>query len=243
MKKRAFTLIEIIIVIVIIGILATIGLPFYQNVLESSKEKVCQTNLLALKKAVEMYIMEHDTVPGSLSELKPETINKAYASVMSGKDAWKKRLAYLIVEGPQWGIAYAQGYGMPKLRCPSNPDTSPIAISYGLNAGLAKITSSQYKILTDDTVVVADAEAELFSYPGCAVSGSTSTSGTQISQVINTRHKKYNVLSSPDYYLKGVNKGGQTGKARIEGWSVDTDNNNKPGIGQGVGGGQDHKQG
>ena len=235
MKKRAFTLIEIIIVIVIIGILATVGLPFYQNVLESSKEQVCQTNLFALKKAVEMYTMEHDTVPGSLSELKPETINKAYASVMSGKDAWKKRLAYLIVEGPQWGKAYAASFGMPKLRCPSNPDTSSTQVSYGLNSGLAGMTALQYKSLGNDTVVIADAGAEVFSYSGCNFLGSITYAGDKqpvpFSQIIDVRaHKKYKILSPAGSYLKGVDKSGQSGRITASEWIPDTGNQKPPTI-------------
>ncbi len=215
MKKRAFTILEILVVVLILGILGTLGPPYYQNVIEASKAKVCETNLETLQKGVEIYIGEHDTVPGSLSELRQEDLNKAYAQVMQGKDAWKKRIAYFIVEGPQWGLAYAQGYGFPRLRCPSNPNTSPTAISYGLNSCLPNMTSSQYEALGNDVVTVADSDATLFSYavtsvPGCKLSGPD-----KYDDVVKERgHKKYNVLGSPEVFLKGVTNNRDTGKIK-----------------------------
>ncbi|MCX5708027.1 MAG: prepilin-type N-terminal cleavage/methylation domain-containing protein [Candidatus Omnitrophica bacterium] len=217
MKNRAFTLVEIIVTVVIVGILATIGLPTYQNVLESSKERVCDTNLLTLQKAVEMYTMEHDTVPGALSQLNDKYIRKAYVEVMSGKDAWKIKLAYFLVNGPQRSLAYAVAgpelYGLPSLRCPDNPDknTYLTRISYGINSGVAGLTALGYKNLDDNTVIVADSRGEVFSYTGSG--GSTSSnpdsgaSDFPCSEIIHSRgHKKYQVFSTPKYYLRGITK-------------------------------------
>jgi prepilin-type N-terminal cleavage/methylation domain-containing protein len=216
MKNRAFSLIEIMVTVVIVGILATVGLPYFQNVMETSKAKVCDTNLETLQKAVEMYTMEHDTVPGSLSELDDKVIQKAYASVMSGKGAWKKRLAYFLVEGPQWGLAYAQGFGMPRLRCPSNPD--PSSISYGLHGGLSGMSALDYRneiLVPSGTVVVADSGAAVFYYSGA---GGPVVSATKPhvpwAEIIQTRaHKNFRVLTpNPELSLRGVTKAGRTGR-------------------------------
>jgi prepilin-type N-terminal cleavage/methylation domain-containing protein len=222
MKNRGFTLVEIFVTIVIVGILATIGLPVYQNILESSKEKVCDTNLFTLKKAVEIYTVEHDSVPGSLSQLNDKDIEKAYASVMSGKGAWQRKLAYLIVEGPQWGRAYAaapQSFGMPHLRCPSNPDKSAAAVSYGLNSGIAGISAYAYKKLSSDTVVVADSDGVLFDYNSNGCPGPAAQPNPwgfpviSFSTIKTVRfHKHYQVLSQPDNYLKSVDMNGRIHK-------------------------------
>ncbi len=212
MKKKAFTLIEIMVTVAIVGILATIGIPAFQNVMESSKEKVCETNLKTLKKAVEMYIMDYDVAPGSLSELKDEHIRKAYASVMSEKGGWEKRLAYFLVEGPQWGLAYAQGYGMPKLRCPSNPN--PAAISYGLNVGLANMSAQAYKNLGDEIGIIADSGGALFQYTNVpSPQGGPSTGYYSLSyEDLKIRgHRLYNVLRPAENYFKIIDKGGRTG--------------------------------
>ncbi len=215
MKKRAFTILEILVAVLILGILGTLGIPYFQNVIEDSKAKVCEINLETLQKRVEIYSREHGTVPGSLSELRQEDLDKAYAQVMRGKDAWKKWIAYFIVEGPQWGLAYAQGYGFPRLRCPSNPNTSPTAISYGLNSCLANMTSLQYEALGDDIVTVADSDATLFSYAATSVPGCTLSGPDTYDDVVSKRaHKKYNVLGSPELYLKGGMKKEKTAKIK-----------------------------
>ena len=214
MKKRAFTLIEIIIVVIIVGIFGTLGFPAYQNAVEASKDKACDANLEVLKTAVEIYTMEHNTVPGSLSALKPEHIEKAFAKVMQGKDGWKKRLAYFIAEGPQWGWVYAQSYGMPHLRCPKNTGPSATAISYGLNLAIAGITSSAYKALPDNTVIVGDSN----SYLGIPGVNPGALGVYDYHQFVLLRgHKRYLIMQNPDGYLKGITKGSTSGRVDYSG--------------------------
>ncbi len=229
MKKNAFTILEITIAIIIAGILSTLGFPYFQNVFESSKLEVCRTNLETLQKGLDIYVREHGTVPGSLSELKQEYLDKAYAQVTSGKDGWKKQLAYFFVEGPQWGLAYAQGYGFPHLKCPNNPDKSPTAVSYGLNLGLLNMTSAQYKALPP-VVMVADSDAGLFYYPdSCPIPGSTIGSvppGVSLynEEILKRRgHKKYKLLSPPEVFLEGVTDKNKTGKIYKKKFKEDED--------------------
>lgn len=168
MLKKAFTLIQLIIALVIIGVLATLGLPAYQKAIEDSKSKVCQTNLEALSKALDIYAMDNDTMPGSLSELPPEYIQKAYAQVLQKKGAWKIRLAYFILDWEKKGLAYAQAPGLMTLiskgdvrliTCPADP-TPPAqgGISYGLNSALINMTSQAYRALPANTVLIGDCE-------------------------------------------------------------------------------------
>lgn len=49
--KKGFTLIQLLIVITIIGILASVGVPIYNNYVESSKDVVCQENFSNLTQA------------------------------------------------------------------------------------------------------------------------------------------------------------------------------------------------
>jgi type IV pilus assembly protein PilA len=62
MKHRpssGFTLIEIMIVVVMIGLLAAIALPAFQRVRASSQDKAVTGNLRQLSAAAEQYYMEH----------------------------------------------------------------------------------------------------------------------------------------------------------------------------------------
>ncbi len=228
MKKNAFTILEIMVAIIVVGILSTLGLPYFQNVFENSKLEVCRTNLETLQKGLDIYVREHGTVPGSLSELRPEHLNKAYAQVISGKDGWKKQLAYFIVEGPKWGLAYAQGYGFPHLKCPNNPDKSPTAVSYGLNLGLLNMTYAKYKTLSG-VVMIADSDAALFYYPkSCPVPGSSIGSIppglVSYDDMLKKRgHKRYQLLSPPEVFLEGVTEKNKTGKIFKKNFKEDED--------------------
>ena len=79
MKNKAFTLIEIMVVCVVIVILATISIPTYQTIVEKAHATTCESNLNLLKSALDVYIMDHDTMPASLSQLPPKYIDNAYA--------------------------------------------------------------------------------------------------------------------------------------------------------------------
>ena len=170
MGRKSFTIMEVIVVVIIIGILATLGFPAYRNVIEDSRAKVCQANLSALQTALDVYAMEHDVMPGDLSELPAKYLERGYAKVLQQKGAWKIKLAYFILGIGQGKLAYAglltddlaKG-NASLLTCPD--DTTPPAAggrSYGVHAGLAGMTSHDYRNLRGDTLMIGDCEAQTF---------------------------------------------------------------------------------
>jgi len=70
-NNKGFTLVELMVVVVIIGILVAIAVPLYSNVQESAKEKTCYANQRILEGAVAQYSADHDggftDVPGLVS--------------------------------------------------------------------------------------------------------------------------------------------------------------------------------
>lgn len=67
--ERGFTLIELMVVISIIGILATIAVPMYQSSVTKAKESTLKEDLYQMRSAVDKYYADNGAYPGSLSAL------------------------------------------------------------------------------------------------------------------------------------------------------------------------------
>lgn len=63
MKNKAFTLVEIILVVTILGILAAIVLPGFQNHAAKAKESAVKSNLSTIRSQLEIYKLQHNGVP------------------------------------------------------------------------------------------------------------------------------------------------------------------------------------
>ncbi len=169
MKDKAFTLIEIMVVCVVIVILATISIPTYQTIVEKAHATTCETNLNILKSALDVYIMDHDTMPASLSLIPSEYINDAYAQLLRQKGAWRIKLARFVLDLNKKNFAYAAlidtigGGNVKIITCPNDP-TSPEAggVSYGINNSLAGMKYRDYKNLAGDILLIGDCETAAF---------------------------------------------------------------------------------
>lgn len=65
MKKKAFTLVELILVITILGILAALVLPTFQGNVVQAKESASKSNLMTIRTQIELYKLQHNGIqPG-----------------------------------------------------------------------------------------------------------------------------------------------------------------------------------
>ena len=63
MSKKAFTLVELMIVVTILGILGALVLPTFQGHITQAKETAAKDNLKVIRTQIEIYKMNHDGVP------------------------------------------------------------------------------------------------------------------------------------------------------------------------------------
>ena len=88
--KKGFTLIELMIVVSIVGILASIAVPSYQTGLIKAREAVLRENLYAMRSAIDQHYADAGRYPDTLQEL----VEKKYLRdipkdpIANNSDSW-----------------------------------------------------------------------------------------------------------------------------------------------------------
>jgi general secretion pathway protein G len=68
-RQSGFTLVELMVVMLIIGVLAAIAIPSYIASLKSAREAVLKEDLHVLRQAIDSYTMDKQKGPQSLEDL------------------------------------------------------------------------------------------------------------------------------------------------------------------------------
>ena len=68
-RESGFTLIELMVVMLIIGVLMAIAVPNYVSAIKSAKEAVLKEDLHVIRNAIDSYTMDKQKAPQSLQDL------------------------------------------------------------------------------------------------------------------------------------------------------------------------------
>ncbi len=125
-KTGAFSLVELLIVIIIIAVLAAVAIPRFANSSQRSKESALRANLKLYRNAIELYKADTGVYPTALSDL------AATSAPANGLDSSGNTVA---INASDWKGSYIQAI-----------ETDPIsgnAFSYGTTSpNVGKVTSS-----------------------------------------------------------------------------------------------------
>jgi general secretion pathway protein G len=72
MRTRGFTLIEVLIVVALVVVLASVAMPLYRNAVRRSDEAVLKEDLFRMRDTLEQYYADRNKYPASLQDLVSE---------------------------------------------------------------------------------------------------------------------------------------------------------------------------
>jgi general secretion pathway protein G len=87
--SRAITLVELVIVMAMVGILAAIGVPAYNNYIEKVKISQAIEDIRFIEAALKLFLTEHKVLPDTLNQV----------PLTQRLDPWHNPYQYLRIEG------------------------------------------------------------------------------------------------------------------------------------------------
>jgi general secretion pathway protein G len=84
-SRKGFTLVEILIVVIILGILAAIVIPTFTNSAQDARRSALQSTVQSVRAQVELYKLQHgDTLPDLVTSWAPFTGTSTYGGTTFG---------------------------------------------------------------------------------------------------------------------------------------------------------------
>lgn len=96
-SRKGFTLVELMIVIAVIGILASIAMPNLLKANRKAKTQACKANLATLNRTVELYNVDHNGYPNCADMA---ALNQVLGSYFAGKifPECPNKIPYLVIQ-------------------------------------------------------------------------------------------------------------------------------------------------
>jgi len=175
--RPAFTLVEMLIVISIIGLLAALLFPVFARVRESARTTSCSSNLRQLGLAFTQYTQDYGgRYPGSGDAFQAGTTGACFASTCNG---WQKGAGHWVSGAPgtfladtaspfapiktsgvinhadvEDGALFSYVKSASTFYCPSDPYGSDKKLSYSMNCALTLLSQTRIRTPADIVLLV-----------------------------------------------------------------------------------------
>ena len=252
-KSGGFTLVELLVVLAIIGILASILFPVFARVQETGRSTVCQSNLKQLGLAFQQY--QQDTggrlpgagnwqnwgdgfpggdpaagAPGQRGGHWVAGKNTAYLSALDDNDG-DGEYPYTAPNSASVdrGALFQYVKQPETYYCPSNEDAEAKKISYGMNCALSGATASRVRFPSSMVLLVDEWRASDAYFWAVATDTSTDTITKDHNATGNILFMDGHVRNfSNDSFVLTNNKAADVGAASIANKSAGSTRANEP---------------
>ena len=188
-RRRAFTLVEILVVLAIIGILAALLFPAFKRAQESGNQTNCASNLQQIGLAVQQYYQDTRRYPDSLLDLLPEGAEYDTSTTSDTAPQGATPTKDTIIRG----TGYLKG-GADILLCQDDEPTDRPKSSYG---ALTKSPQPAYNATTG-LPTGADAGRYVFNWYGYRTDGFILSSPDGVAAANTAVGGRYPLLRNPD---------------------------------------------
>ena len=145
MSRRGFTVIELVVAVLVMLALVSFSVAGFQRYRDRAAMLVDETNQKVLLAAVKLYAYDNNALPGSLSQLRHNHLERAYALITEGKRPYtflaflEERLGLLdIAEAVPLPSRYLGDNPQKILTCPMDlTPPSEGGVSYGMHKDAA----------------------------------------------------------------------------------------------------------
>jgi general secretion pathway protein G len=118
-RQSGFTLLEMMIVMIIMGILLSIALPIYNQALVKARESVLRNDLFEMRKLISQYTLDKQKAPQSLEDL----VSAGYIKVIP-KDPMTNEANWEVVQEDTLLTVDQQEPGISDVHSASNATSS-----------------------------------------------------------------------------------------------------------------------
>lgn len=102
--SQGFTLIELMVVIVILGLLVTIVAPNFQKIFGGAQVDITKANMANIEKAIDIYKLKNSRLPDSLADLISSDGEGMLPGTEPPKDAWGNEYVYSRIDKKRYEL-------------------------------------------------------------------------------------------------------------------------------------------
>lgn len=186
-KRSGFSMMELMIGAVVLAVLMSVAVAGYRGYRDRAAMLVDETNQKVLAAALRLFAYDNNALPASLSELRPDHLERAFVLVTDGKRPYTV-LAFL----KEWaGMGIAEAAPLPPRYY--NNDPKVLVCPSDRGSASSYVIAPAFREASLQTLLAADGNLELIRESTARHAGGT----TAVVTTVNGKHRRERSTTPP----------------------------------------------